>query len=375
VTTLRPEEHAQTEVGESAPHEGGGPAAPEPPQQAASDAILSLERVDLDRVDWKDLDSYPDRNVHQTREWLEFLESTQHAEPVVAAIKQDGETVGFFTGAVVRRYGVRILGSPFRGWTTAYMGFNLRESVSRRAAVEALAPFAFGPLRCMHIELRDRLLGTDDLDGLAFACNPKTIFEVDLRRPEDEIFNSFTSACRRCIRKAEKVGVRIEEAEDFDFAHEYHAQLKDVFEKQSLVPMYGPDRVTALIRHLQPTGRLLLLRARDDQGECIATGIFPAMNKAMYFWGGASWRQYQILRPNEALLWHAMRYWKSRGIEAFDLGGGAEYKRKYAGNEVPVPYFMLSRFRALTAVRALAKRGVKLQQAARGRLKTIRNTS
>jgi CelD/BcsL family acetyltransferase involved in cellulose biosynthesis len=333
---------------------------------------MRLERLEPKRVDWQELDGFPDRNVFQTREWLAFAAKTQRADPVLAAVRQDGETVGFFTGLVVRRYAVRILGAPFRGWTTGYMGFNLRDGVSRRAAVEALVPFAFDSLRCMHLELRDRWLTTADVDRLGFACSAKTIFEIDLRRSEDEIFSHMTSACRRCIRKAEKVGVRIEEADDLEFAHEYYAQLQDVFAKQSLVPPYDSDRVTDLIRHLHPTGRLLLLRARDPEGRCIATGIFPAMNREMHFWGGASWRAHQILRPNEALMWHAMRYWKARGIEFCDLGGGAEYKRKYGGVEIPVPFFRLSRWRALSGARHLAKRGVKLRQEALGRLNAIR---
>jgi hypothetical protein len=329
--------------------------------------MLRLERLDLKRTDWQELDSFPDRNVFQTREWLEFAAKTQNAEPVLAALTRSGETVGFFTGLVVRRYGIRILGSPFRGWTTAYMGFNLRDGVSRRAAAETLLPLAFGPLRCMYVELRDRQLAIDDVEGLGFAYSPKKIFEVDLRPTEDEIFGRMTSACRRCIRKAEKVGVTIEEADDLEFADEYYAQLRDVFAKQSLVPPYGSARVTELIRHLHPTGRLLLLRARDPEGRCIATGIFPAMNGTMYFWGGASWRQHQILRPNEAVMWYAIRYWKARSMESFDLGGGAEYKRKYGGLEVPVPFFRTSRFRALSAARYMAKKGVRLRQAALGR--------
>src|SRR5205085_2043438 len=146
-----------------------------------------------------------------------------------------------------------------------------------------------------------------------------------------------------CIRKAERVGVTIEEADDLEFADEYYAQLRDVFAKQSLVPTYGKERVTELIRRLHPTGRLLLLRARSRDGECIATGIFPGMNGSAYFWGGASWREYQILRPNEALMWHAIRHWQARGAVRFDLGGGAEYKRKYGGAEIVVPEFRFSR--------------------------------
>jgi CelD/BcsL family acetyltransferase involved in cellulose biosynthesis len=341
-------------------------------RSGADGQVLRLERLDESRVDWEELETYADRHVFQTREWLAFIAESQQAEPVIAAVRQEGETVGFFTGLVVRRYGLRILGSPFRGWTTSYLGFNLRDGIERRAAVEALLPFAFRSLRCIHLELRDRELTVDDVDGLGFDYSPKTIFEVDLRQSEDDLFAGMTSACRRCIRKAEKIGVRIEEAEDLEFAEDYFDQLREVFAKQSLVPSYDKERVTELIRELHPTGRLLLLRARDPEGRCIATGIFPAMNRWMYFWGGASWRGDQILRPNEALMWYAMRYWRARGIERFDLGGGAGYKRKYGGAEVMVPFFRISRSRAVGAARRLAKGGFRMRQAALGRLTTGR---
>lgn len=353
------QEAARREANDEARSRPGGPA-------------LHLERLDESSVDWDELDAYTDRNVFQTREWLEFVRKTQQAEPVIAAVRREGETLGFFTGLVVRRYGIRILGSPLRGWTTAYLGFNLREGVARRDAVEALPPFAFRTLGCMHLELRDRQLTVDDVAGLGFDWGPRwmTILEVSLREPEEEIFARVTSACRRCIRKAEKVGVTVEEANDVEFADDYYAQLRDVFAKQSLVPTYDRARVVELIRHLLPTGRLLLLRARDSDGRCIATGLFPAMNGRMYFWGGASWRSDQILRPNEAMMWHAMRHWKARGVEVCDLGGGAEYKRKWGPVEVTVPFFRISRFRAIAAARDLMKRGIRVRQATLGRLAT-----
>jgi len=74
------------------------------------------------------------------------------------------------------------------------------------------------------------------------------------------------------------------------------------------VPTYGVDRVRALIRNLHPTGRLLLLRARDPEGKGIATGIYPGMNDVAQFWGNASFRSGQQWRPNETLHWYAMRY-------------------------------------------------------------------
>jgi CelD/BcsL family acetyltransferase involved in cellulose biosynthesis len=316
---------------------------------------LTLERLDPDRCDWETMDAFPDRQVFQTREWLSFVAETQSAEPVVCALKHGNEAVGYFTGLIVRRYGLRILGSPLPGWTTGYMGFNLEDGVSRRDATAALLSFALGPLRCAHVELRDRYLQVSDADGLSASLGRFTTFEVDLRPDEEEIFARMTSACRRCVRKAEKIGVIVEEAADFEFADDYSAQLEEVFAKQSLRPTYRVDRVRSLIRHLQPTRRLLLLRARSPEGKCIATGIFPAFGRTMYFWGGASWQADQILRPNEAIFWYAMGYWKRRGIEAFDLGGGGEYKRKYGGEALVLPHFMRSRYPVLGAMREVVR--------------------
>ena len=318
--------------------------------------MLSLQLFDADGSDWERMDASPDRVIFQTREWLEFISRTQDAEPVVAAVMDEGEIVGYFTGMTVRRFGLRILGSPFPGWTTASMGFNLIDGVDRRAAAQALVRFAFGPLRCAHLELKDRRLGTEEVARLGFQQEPSITFEVDLAPSEEAIFARMTSACRRAVRKGERVGVRVEEAPAAGFAEEYYAQLEDVFAKQGLRPTYGVDRVRELIRCLEPTGRLLLLRALGPGGERIATGIFPAMNGTAYFWGGASWRSHQILRPNEAIFWYAMRYWRARGMTVLDMGGGGDYKRRYGAHEVVVPFLRRSRFAAVGLMRDLAAR-------------------
>jgi CelD/BcsL family acetyltransferase involved in cellulose biosynthesis len=323
---------------------------------------VRLQRIEPEEIDWDRLDAFADRNVFQTREWLEFVARTQDARIVVAALLDANRTVGYFTGLTFRRYGVPILGAPFPGWTTSYQGFNLEPGIPRRDALRALPEFGFRSLGCFHIEGRDRGATVEDLEAVGAEHRHFTLFQIDLSRSEDELLDAMTSACRRNIRKAGRMGVIVEEASDLAFADEYAAQLRDVFAKQSLVPSYGADRVRELIRCVHGTGRLLLLRARDPEGRCIATGIFPGMNGTMYFWGGASWREHQILRPNEALFWHAMQYWKARGMKEFDLGGGGEYKRKFGPVELSVPSFSLSRFRAIDRIRNLAAQTVSLRQ-------------
>ncbi len=323
---------------------------------------MKCKFIDFESADWKHLDGFEDRTVFQTREWVRFVSESQRATPVLAELHDGGEIVGYFTGLTFSRFGVKVLGSSFPGWTTPYMGFNLVAGASRSAALQALEMAAWDTLKCLHMEVSDPYFSVEDGLGLGFEVDCYASYRTDLTKPEDEIFGAMDSACRRCIRKAEKSGVVIEEAHDPAFADDYYEQLQDVFAKQALVPTYKIDRVRSLIAHLEPTGRILMLRARDAQGKCIATGIFPGYNKIAEFWGNASFRHSQILRPNEAIHWYAMRYWKRRGVAVYDWGGGGSYKEKYGCVAHAVPWFTKSRYAVVSKLRDGAKKAIEQKQ-------------
>jgi len=302
------------------------------------------------------LDRFPDRTLFQTKPWLDFVAEAQRAEPCVLKIRMDNQPVGYFTGLIVRKLGVRILGAPFPGWSTQYLGFNLMNEVDRIELLKPLAEYAFDELGCWHLEVMDRRLTVDQVVSLGWEHRLFRNTEIDLSSSEDEIFANMKGSCRTSIRKAEKSGVAIEVASDAQFADDFYLQLTDVFAKQDLRPTFTVDRIRLLIKHLHPSGRLLLLRARNAEGVCVATGIYPAFNRAMYFWGGASLRQFQILQPNEAIQWFAMRYWKERGVTACDMGGGGEYKTKYGGSPLVLPWCRCSRIGWVAVARDIAQK-------------------
>jgi CelD/BcsL family acetyltransferase involved in cellulose biosynthesis len=312
---------------------------------------MRFERMNLADVDWQQLDSLPDRTLCQTRPWINFIASTQQSEPVIARLQEGKDVLGYFTGGIVKKLGLRILGSPFPGWTTSYMGFNLYPDVSRAAALRSLVEFAFGELRCIHLELMDRNLTEADTRAIRCVIDRYSGYEVDLTPSEDCILATFENDPRRRIRRAAEQGVTVEEALDMTFADDYYAQLEEVFSKRKLKPTYDKARVRALIEHLLPTGMLLLLRARDAAGRCIATGIFPASNDTAYYWGGASWRADLRLSPNDSIQWYAMRYWKARGMTRYDMGGAGEYKAKYGGNAIAPLWIRMSKYEFLTKQR------------------------
>lgn len=214
--------------------------------------------------------------------------------------------------------------------------------------------FVFNILRCHYFEIIDPVIQLSDLEGKTIDSEILPRFVLDLTTSEDELFANMKPSCRRLIRQSIKNGIKIEEACDETFADDYYAQLTEVFAKQSLVPPFSLERVRKLVELMIPTGNLLLLRAREPSGKCIATHIFLGLNRSVISWGAASWREFQYLRPNEAIIWYAIKYWKAKGIKEFHLGGGwRQYKSKYGCDEIAIIRVMKTKYKILERLRIM----------------------
>jgi hypothetical protein len=338
--------------------------------------VLVFERLQFEAFPWEKTHlGLPGQTLFQSAAWLNFLKATQKGEPVLAELRQQGSVAGYFTGMIVRKFGLRILGSPFPGWSTSYMGLNLQPGVCKLSALDALKRFAFQELGCAHLEFMDRTFSHQDIAQCGLRWTPLNGFEVDLTADEELVFGRFHPSCRRAVRKALRSGVSVEEANDVLFVDEYYAQLHEVFARQKLVPTYDKTRVEELVRHIQPTGKLLLLRARDRERRSIATGIFLLISPTtVYFWGGASWCSYQHLRPNDLLMWSAMRISKLRGMKIMDLGGAGDYKKKFGGSPISVPWARISSQPFIALLRETAKTVFSLRQRITYRTASARST-
>jgi hypothetical protein len=330
--------------------------------------MITFNMVDFSSPEWrKEAENVSGRTVYQHPAWIAFIAETQRATPVVAEIRDGNSKIGYFAGLTFRRFGLKVLGSPFPGWSTGYMGFHLKDGVPRSEAIAALSRFAFGDLGCAHLEYMDRNCTVEDATKLNCRYNLYTSFEIDLRPEPKKILANMAHEKRTNLRKAEKNALVVEEASDSEFADEYYAQHSEVFRRQSLTPTYSCERVRALIKHLQPTGNLLLLRVRDREGHCIATYISLGENTRAYMWGAASLQQYQILRPNELAFWHTFQYWKARGALFMDLTGNSDYKARYGAYRICLPWIHESKYPLLAQLRDSARHLVRVKQRVWGR--------
>ncbi len=291
--------------------------------------MVVLQRIAYDPVEWDAIvERYADALVFHSAAWLSFLAASQGAEPVVAIVRAGDRPVGHFVGAIVRRFGVRILGSPLRGWATQSMGFLLEEGADRRAAAEGLLPFAFRELGCLHVELADRHLAAEQMAGSDYSVETGSTFIVDLAASETEILGRMRRSTRKYIHQAGRRGLTADVVTALGFATEYHEQLTDVFARQGLAPTYGVERVRQLIEALQPTGQILLLCVRGPDGVNLASGVSVGRNRTAVAWGAGFFRANAGFHPNELLHWEAMRYWRARGALLYDMSGRGDYKAK-----------------------------------------------
>src|SRR4051812_1702085 len=117
---------------------GNRPAIPRGQQVASRAPEPQFRRIPWESVDWEHFEAYADRNLFQSRPWLEFLAEIQGGQLVAAVLTDGGVEVGRFHGLVIKRLGFKFLGSPLPGWTTPYMGFNLSPGIEPSAAARAL---------------------------------------------------------------------------------------------------------------------------------------------------------------------------------------------------------------------------------------------
>jgi hypothetical protein len=298
--------------------------------------MISFRRISTEDMPWNELSDFAGANVFHTRPWIDFLADFLGAEPVVAAVQSDGQVQGYFIGLITKEFGLKILGSPFRGWNTYFMGFNLMPGISYHDVLQAFPKFAFEELKCYFLMIIDANVKRNELTGLPYHVREINNYAFDLTKCEEELFENMQNRyARRSIRRAVKKGVVVEETTDPGFADEFFAQYLEVNARKSLAPYFGLDFVRQMITHLLPTGNLLLLRARNSEGVCIATHIDLVFNKVAVAWGAASSHEYLHLNPNELIYWYAMKRLKSMRIDVFQLGDGVkQFKKKLGAFEV-----------------------------------------
>jgi lipid II:glycine glycyltransferase (peptidoglycan interpeptide bridge formation enzyme) len=141
---------------------------------------------------------------------------------------------------------------------------------------------------------------------------------LDLRKTPDQLFDLFSDANRRAIRKAERSHVVVEEATDCRALALYY-ELHCLSRKRFGLPPQPWSLFKQIHQHVLARGLGFILLARHE-GRAIAGAVFCHSGSHAVFKFGASDLAYQAVRPNNLILWEAIQRLISKGAEKFSLG-------------------------------------------------------
>lgn len=320
--------------------------------------MYKVREIQKEKLDIQEYYHLPNKSLFTTLEWIAYLSEDIKGKPCILRITDDNDQlVGYFTAMLVKKFGIQIAGSPFTGWSTVYMGFDVLDGVNRLDLIPYVKDFLFKYKHVLFIQIVDRNITVEDASAAGYHTEVANTLGLEVDKTDEELFKVFKTDCRNFIRQFERRGAVYERAEPNDaFAAEYYEQLKDVFAKQGLVPTYGVDKVRHILSYLKDGETVLCQRVRNPEtNESIATSIFLAFNGTFYFWGGASYRSGQHYRPNEYMLWRAIRFWRDKGYKNFDMVGVRDYKRKFGSHEVQYASILIAKYPVLIKLRKCAK--------------------
>ena len=320
--------------------------------------VYHFNEIQLTEINENEYYNFQDKSVFTTIPWIHYLvEDTANAQVIILRITRENQYVGYFTGMLVKKIGIKIVGSPFRGWSTCFMGLDLICDSERINVLTELKDFLFKTYKCKYIQIIDRQLEVVDKSISGAIVSKVDTLELNINRSDEELFKVFKTDCRNFIRQFERRGANIEIAKpDADFAAEFYQQLVDVFKKQNMVPTYSEEKVKRLVCNLGEKEEVLCLRVVDPDGNSIATSIFPGYGEKCFFWGGASYRATQFYRPNEYMIWTAIKYWRDRGAKIMDMMGVRDYKKKFGPDLVSYNQLEFARPTLLIKIKNIAEK-------------------
>jgi hypothetical protein len=190
-----------------------------------------------------------------------------------------------------------------------------------------------------YIEWRDGSLFPQE----ANASESHYTHELNLSKTEKELFSGLRDSTRRNIKKADKAGVSVEISQSLESTKSFY-RLNCITRKRHGLPPQPFSFFERLLEHVISKGHGILVSAAYS-GEVIASSVFLHFGKGAIYKYGASDLAHQDLRPNNVVMWEAIKWCKERDFETFNFGrtepeneGLLQFKRGWGAEERQLRY-------------------------------------
>ncbi len=285
---------------------------------------------------WLDfLQTAPDASAFYHPAWLKVLSETYDYAPVCLKATQGDSCVGIFPLMEVRSRltGARAVCLPF----SDTCGPIVRDESALRALLQG-ADELRNKWRWKYVEIRNSIVP----DGFRTGARYK-LHRTELGGDPGALLKRFNQQSRRKLRRAESVGVRVEQRTDAEALRAFIRLNALTRRKHGVLPQ--PDSFFWNIqKNILDTG-LGFIGVATLAGRIVATNVFLLWNRTVLYKYGASDERALSSAANYAVMWDAMRWACERNFSLFDFGrsdltneGLLLFKRGWGSQEYDLIY-------------------------------------
>lgn len=141
---------------------------------------------------------------------------------------------------------------------------------------------------------------------------------LELCSSEQEMLSHLRNSNRRNIKKAIKAKVEVSINKSFESVRDFYA-LNCLTRQHHGVPPQ-PFKFFKNIYHHIISQKMGIIVLAHHQGKLIAGAVFFHFGEKATYKYGASHRKYLALRPNNLVMWEAIKWYGRQGYRQFDLG-------------------------------------------------------
>jgi len=176
-----------------------------------------------------------------------------------------------------------------------------------------------------------------------YRVRPRFTYMIDLEQPLEKIRKEFGAPTRGYIRKAEKLGIGVEEIKDIEAVIRIFRSAKG--KSLSGVKEIAYQRLAQLYHHFAGNGECFLLGGKNKSGELVAGILFFRYKENLIHFFGSSRDKWKSSGIMSLLIWEAIKR-NHHQHSVFDFEGSMieSIERFFRGfGSVPVPYYSISK--------------------------------
>ena len=292
----------------------------------------------IEYPDWNDLLlKSDDASFFHTSNWAKVLhESYGYAPLYFAEIEADKLSVLMpfmeVNSILTGRRGVSL---PFTDYCQPIFTKNIRFQDLLNEVID------YGRQTCWkYIEWRDG-------QNFPEESQPSAIYydhTLDLTKNEKQLLARFRDSTKRNIKKAKKMGVKVDIMNSMEGVTSFY-KLNCITRKDHGLPSQPLRFFKSVFQHVISEGLGHIVLASYEK-KIIAGAIYFHFGKRALYKYGASYSRNQRLRPNNIVMWKAIKCYAEKEFETFSFGrtepehaGLLQFKRGWGTREHTIQYY------------------------------------